>query len=66
MRVPWTPRRFNQSILKENSPEYSLEVLMLMLKLQILWPPDAKNQLFGKDPDARERLKVGGEGDDKG
>ena len=25
---------------------------MLMLKLQILWPPDAKNQLFGKDPDA--------------
>ena len=34
MRVPWTARRSNQSILKEFSPEYSLEVLMLKLKLQ--------------------------------
>ena len=34
MRVPWTARRLNQSILKEISPEYSLEGLMLMLKLQ--------------------------------
>ena len=34
MRVPWTARRSNQSILKEISPEYSLEGLMLMLKLQ--------------------------------
>ena len=34
MRVPWTARRSNQSILKEISPEYSLEVLMLKLKLQ--------------------------------
>ena len=34
MRVPWTARRSNQSILKESSPEYSLEGLMLMLKLQ--------------------------------
>ena len=34
MRVPWTARRFNQSILKEVSPEYSLEGLMLKLKLQ--------------------------------
>ena len=34
MRVPWTVRRSNQSILKEISPEYSLEVLMLKLKLQ--------------------------------
>ena len=33
-RVPWTARRFNQSILKETSPEYSLEGLMLKLKLQ--------------------------------
>ena len=36
MRVPWTPRRSNQSILKEISPEYSLEGLMLKLKLQYL------------------------------
>ena len=36
MRVPWTARRFNQSILKEISPEYSLEGLMLKLKLQYL------------------------------
>ena len=34
MRVPWTARRFNQSILKEISPEYSLQGLMLKLKLQ--------------------------------
>ena len=36
MRVPWTGRRSNQSILKEISPEYSLEGLMLKLKLQYL------------------------------
>ena len=35
MRVPWTTRRSNQSILKEISPEYSLEGLMLKLKLQL-------------------------------
>ena len=34
MRVPWTARRSNQSILKKINPEYSLEVLMLKLKLQ--------------------------------
>ena len=34
MRVPWTARRYNQSILKEVSPDYSLEGLMLKLKLQ--------------------------------
>ena len=43
LRVPWTARRANQSILKEISPEYSLEGLMLKLKLPILWPPDTKN-----------------------
>ena len=51
LRVPWTTRRSNQSILKEISPEYSLEGLML--KPAVLWPPDAKNQLIGKHhPDA--------------
>ena len=39
LRVPWTARRFNQSILKEISPEYSLEGMMLKLKLPILWSP---------------------------
>ena len=34
MRVPWTARRTNQSVLKETNPEYSLEGLMLKLKLQ--------------------------------
>ena len=43
LRVPWTARRSNQSILKEIIPEYSLEGLMLKLKIPILWPPDAKN-----------------------
>ena len=36
LRVPWTGRRSNQSILKEMNPEYSLEGLMLKLKLQYL------------------------------
>ena len=35
LRVPWTARRSNQSILKEISPEYSMEGLMLMLKLKL-------------------------------
>ena len=43
LRVPWTARRSNQSIQKEISPEYSLEGLMLKLKLPVVWPPDAKN-----------------------
>ena len=45
LRVPWTVRISSQSILKEISHEYSLEGLMLMLKLPIFWPPDAKNWL---------------------
>ena len=49
--VSWIARRSNQSILKEISPEYLLEGLMLKLKL-LLWPPDVKNWLTGKDPDA--------------
>ena len=48
MRVPWTTRKSNQLVLKEISPEYSLEGLVLKLKLLILWPPDAKNRLIGK------------------
>ena len=60
LRVPWTARRANQSILKESSPEYSLEGLMLKLKLQSL-TTDAKNCLIGKDTDAlfHWRLKIG-------
>ena len=42
LRVPWTARRSNQSILKEIIPRFSLEGLMLKLK-PILWPPDAKS-----------------------
>ena len=52
LRVPWAARRSNQSILKEISPEYSLEWLMLKLKLPILRPPDTKKWLTEKDPDA--------------
>ena len=51
LRVPWTARRSNWSILKEINPEYSLEGLMLKQKL-ILWPPNAKNWFIWKDPDA--------------
>ena len=57
LRVSQTARRSNQSILKEINPEYSLERLMLKLK-PILWPPDAKSQLTGKDPDAgKDRMQ---------
>ena len=50
LRVPWTARRSNQSILNEISPEYSLEGPLL--KLPVFWPPDGKNWLIGKDPGA--------------
>ena len=51
LRVPWTARRYNQSILKEISPEYSLEGLMMKLT-PILWSPDGKMGVTQKDPDA--------------
>ena len=41
-----------QPVLKEISPEYSLEGLMLKAEAPIVRPPDAKSQLIGKDPDA--------------
>ena len=49
LRVPWTARRSNQSILKEISPEYSLEGLMLKFQYFGLL---MKSRLIGKDPDA--------------
>ena len=52
LRVPWTARRSNQSILKETRHEYSLEELDAEAETAILWPPDANNWLTGKDPDA--------------
>ena len=65
LRVPWTARRSNQSILKEMSPEYSLEGLMLKLKLQyfghLMWRTDSFEKTL-----MLERLKAGGEGDDRG
>ena len=63
MRVPWTARRSNQSILKEISPEYSLEGLMLKLKLQYFGHLMQRADLFEK---TLERLRAGGEGDDRG
>ena len=51
LRVPWTARRSNQAILKEISPECSLEGLILKLKLNT-WPPDVESWLIWKDPDA--------------
>ena len=56
-RVPWTARRSNQSILKEISPEYSLEGMMLKAETPILWPPDAKSWLIRKDPDAGQNWR---------
>ena len=65
LRVPWTARRSNQSILKEISPEYSLEGLMLELKLQYLATCCEELTLW-KRPWCWERLKMGGEGNDRG
>ena len=48
LRVPWTARRSNQSILKEISPEYSLEGLMLKLKLQYFGHLTRRTDLFEK------------------
>ena len=48
IRVPWTARRSNQSILKEISPEYSLEGLMLKLKLQYFGPLMRRTDSLGK------------------
>ena len=62
LRVPWTARRSNQSILKVISPEHSLEGLMLKLKLPILWPPDMKNWLLGKVRDAGKDWRQGEKG----
>ena len=65
LRVPWTARRSNQSILKEISPEYSLKGLMLKLKLQysghLIGRPDSLEKTL-----MLERLKERGEGDDRG
>ena len=61
MRVPWTARRSNQSILKEISPEYTLEGLMLKLKLQyfghLMWRADSleKTLMLGKIDGRRRR-----------
>ena len=61
LRVPWTARRSNQSILKEISPEYSLEGLMLKLKLQyfdhLIWRTDSleKTLMLGKIEGSRRR-----------
>ena len=65
LRVPWTTRRSNQSILNEISPGCSLEGLMLKLKLQyfgyLIWRIDS----LEKKPWCWERLKAGGEGADR-
>jgi len=61
LRVPWTARRSNQSILKEIGPEYSLEILMLKLKLQyfghLMWRTDSleKIMMLGKIEGRRRR-----------
>ena len=60
LRVPWTVRRSNQSILKEVNPEYSLEGPDAEAEAPILWPPDLKNWLIWKDPDAgKDRRRRG-------
>ena len=52
LRVLWTPRRSNQSILKETNPKYSLERLMLKLKLQYFGYLTQRANSLEKNPDA--------------
>ena len=66
LRVPWTAGRSNQSILKEINHEYSLLIwLMLKLKFQYLGPW-WEELTYWKRPWCWERLRAGGEGDDRG
>ena len=65
LRVPWTARRSNQSILKEIIPGVSLEGMMLKLKLQFLITC-CEEMTHVKRPWCCEGLKAGGEGDDRG
>ena len=65
LRVAWTAKKSNQSILKEISPEYSLEGLMLKLKL-LLSGHWCKEVTHWKRSWCWEWLKVGGKGDDRG
>ena len=59
MRVLWTVRRSNQTSLKEINPEYSLDGLMLKLKLQYFSQPNAKSQLIRKVLDAGRQEEKG-------
>ena len=65
LRVPWTARRSNQSILKEVNPKYSLEELMLKLKFQNFCHLMGRTDSFER-PWCWERLKAGGEVDNRG
>ena len=65
LRVPWTARRSNQSILKEISPEYSLEGLILKLKLQYFGHLIQRTESFEMTLMVG-KLKVGGKGDNRG
>ena len=56
LNVPWTARKWNQSLLREITPEYWLEGLMLKLKLQYFSHLKRNRQLIGKVPDAGENL----------
>ena len=63
LRVIWTARRSNQSILKEISPECSLEGLTnAEAEAPVLWLPDSKRSLIGKDPDAGKYRRQGEKG----
>ena len=62
LRIPWTSRRSNQSILKETNPQYSLEGLMLKLLYSGPWHEEPTHW---KRPWCWERLKAGREGDDR-
>ena len=66
LRVPWTARRYNQSILKGNQSWIFIGRTNAKAETPILWPPDGKSWLIWKDPDAGKDWRWGGERDDRG
>ena len=66
MKAPWIAKRSNQSILKEITPEYLLEGLMLRVKLQYFGHLMQRANLLEKTPMLGKRLRAGKEGGNRG
>ena len=66
MRVPWTARKIQPVHPKGDQSWVFIGRTDVKAETPIVWPPDVKSYLIGKDPDAGKKLKAGREGDDRG